>query len=223
MNKIFDFFDAAWCVNLQERVDRKENVIKQFQFIGLEDIVKFHYSSKPINRGVYRTRGAHGCAAAHMKIFKEAKSKGLKNFIIFEDDVVFDKDFKEKIKPILKDLEREDWDIFYFFKPQKGQNDLTGNRGEIIETYESGLSKITGTIFTHAYAINSKCLDILIEKLDPMYLWKNSDREVRSLDKAISNLGLNYFACNKNLTKQDPDSKSSIYPDIDHQKYGEDD
>jgi hypothetical protein len=208
-NKIFGYFDNVYCINLEKRIDRKVSVIEQFNSININNI-NFVNAIEPKNQGVYKTIGAHGCALSHLKIYELEKNKNSNNFIVFEDDVIFENNFNEKIKPIIENLKDVEWDIFYFFYPTKGLNDYNGNRGDIIKVYPSGLVKNYGSIFTHAYAVNKKCLNELKLKVSPEYIQKNNHIDIRSIDKAISNLNLNFFACNTNLTFQDPNSYSSI-------------
>lgn len=208
-NKIFGHFDKAYCINLKERIDRKESVLKQFQSVGLND-VEFIDAFSPNNEGIFKTKGAHGCALSHIYIYKKIKESNYENIIIFEDDLIFSENFLDLINPIVEDLKNLNWDIFYFFKPKKGSHDIHDSRGNIIETYESGLVKTSGTILSHAYAINIKCIDTLIEQTNPLYLEKHNDLHIRAIDKALANLNLNFFACHSDLIYQDENLFSSI-------------
>lgn len=224
-NKIFDFFDKAYCINLKERLDRKRSAQNQFKSIGLND-VEFIDAFKTDNEGVFLTKGAHGCALSHLYIYNKVKKERFDNVIIFEDDIIFCEEFLNKVNPILECLKNMDWDIFYFFKPQGGgKGDEMQKRGKILVEYSNEyndyLVKTSGTLFTHAYAINTKCLDTLIEKLSPDYLEKHNDINCRAFDKAIANLDLNFFACSSDLIYQDKNLYSSIneweFPSFKHQ------
>jgi len=194
---------------MPERADRKRHVTGQFKRIGLKN-VEFVQAIKPDDEGVFKRKGTHGCALSHRQLFHRAKRHALESILIFEDDVVFCEDFIEKISPILTELRTCDWDIFYFFKPRKGGHDLDGNRGDIIGSHHSGLVKTTGSIMTHAYAIHSRCIDLLIEKTNPEYMRDHIPFEIRAIDKAIAHLNLSCYACSTDLTYQNPDLHSSI-------------
>jgi len=198
---IFEYFDKAYCINLKDKVDRKISATNQFKNIGLNDVT-FINVTKPNNQGFFKSIGAYGCTLSHFKIYELANNENINNFIIFEDDVIFEADFINKINPIIEDLKKVDWDIFYFFQPKKGFNDLNGNRGNVIFRFPSGLVQTTGTILTHAYAINVRCLDKLIEKLNPNYIGEHNHIDIRIIDKAISNLDLNFYACSSDFTYQ---------------------
>lgn len=199
---IFNYFQTSYLINLKERSDRLKFANSQLNGVGIKDfnlVEAIRADSAP----PFKTIHAKGCAFSHLKTWREAKSQNLDNFIVFEDDVVFSPHFLSKIDLIIQDLKQVDWDIFYFFSPKKGRNDLNGNRGEIISSYDSGLVKTTGTILLHAYAVNTKCLDLLLEKLTPEYLEKHNHLDIRVIDKALPNLDLNFYACNIDLTYQD--------------------
>jgi hypothetical protein len=72
------------------------------------------------------------------------------------------------------------------------------------------LLQTAGTVKTHAYAIHSRCLDVLIEKTDPSYLSEHLPLEIRAVDKAIATLDLRFYACHSDLVYQDPGLFSSI-------------
>lgn len=207
--RVFGMFDRAYCINLAERFDRRRNAERQFESIGLQE-VHFIVGSRPPDEGVFRTQGTHGCALSHARIFRQAKEEGLESIVIFEDDVVFSEDFHARIIPILEDLKKVEWDLFYFFHPIKGAFDLKGDRGDVLASHPSGLLQTAGTVKTHAYAIHSRCLDVLIEKTDPSYLSEHLPVEIRAVDKAIANLDLRFFACRSDLAFQDPGLFSSI-------------
>ncbi len=202
-------FDRAYCINLAERFDRRRSAEKQFDSIGLHDVV-FIEGSRPADEGVFRTQGTHGCALSHARVFRHAKEEGFEAFVIFEDDVVFTEGFHERLFSILEDLKKVEWDLFFFFHPVKGGFDLRGDRGDVLASHPSGLLKTAGTVKAHAYAIHSRCLDVLIETIDPSYLSKHLPLEIRAVDKAIATLNLRFYACHSDLVYQDPGLFSSI-------------
>lgn len=205
----FGYFEKVYCLNLPERTDRKRHATEQFEKIGLRD-VEFVSAIKPIDKGVFRTQGTHGCALSHRLLFQKALSEKHNNILIFEDDVVFSDDFQERIESIIEELKKRTWDIFYFFKPRKGTYDLYRDRGDILSSHRSGLVRTTGSIKTHAYAIHHRCLEELLTKTDPDYLKENIPFEIRAIDKVIADLKLACFGCSTDLTFQDPDLPSSI-------------
>ena len=206
---IFGYFDKACCINLKERTDRRRHASAQFRRLRLPR-VEFVNAVAPPDEGVFRTKGTHGCALSHRSLFMKAKMERLNSLAIFEDDVVFRDDFATAIGPIVEDLRSVVWDVFYFFRPRKGANDLDGDRGDILQTRASGLVRTTGSTLTHAYAIHSRCVDVLLEKTDPAYLRDHTPFEIRAIDKAIAHLHLKCYACASDLTYQEPALLSSI-------------
>ncbi len=204
---IFNYFQTSYLINLKERTDRLQTTTRQLEGVGIKDF-NLVEAIRATTASPFKTIHAKGCALSHLKTWSAARTQNLDNFIVFEDDVVFYTDFLDKIEPIIQDLKTVDWDIFYFFAPKKGRNDLTGNRGEIISSSSSGLVKTTGTILLHAYAVNTKCLDVLLEKLTPEYLEEHNHLDIRVIDKALPNLDLNFYACNIDLAYQ---NKSLLY------------
>ena len=71
---IEEFFKGIYCVNLDERVERWEDAIKEFKKLHIENNVKRFSAIK-------HTNGAIGCRESHLNIIKEAK-KLKKNVVI---------------------------------------------------------------------------------------------------------------------------------------------
>ena len=92
----FDFFDAIYCINLDERTDRWEHSVKQFEKLGILDKVQRFSAIKPVHddrwnrptvwhdRWKYPLLGAVGCAESHKAVITLAKKRGLKNVMVFE-------------------------------------------------------------------------------------------------------------------------------------------
>jgi glycosyl transferase family 25 len=151
---INEFFEKAYCINLNRRPDRwltsseifKKNNINVERFtakdgneINLPSPYKFELAG----------------SISHLNLIKKAKQLNLSNVLIFEDDVEFiddiQKQFSEKIKNV-----PDDWDMIYF----------GGNH--IVEPLEinDGVYKIYWTYALQMYAVNSKFFDDLISFLE---------------------------------------------------------
>lgn len=148
MGVINDFFDAIYCINLDERLDRWEQVQTEFKKLGVENVKRFS--------AVRNEKGAIGCRESHLNIIKETKELGLKNVLIFEDDVLVLGEHLNKIESALNELKTLDWELFYF--------------GATVDPNVGRLSSVTPTIVrtnfaytTHAYAINNSIFDFILE------------------------------------------------------------
>lgn len=109
MNNPFDFFEEIYCINLDYRVDRWELVKKEFEKVGILDRVKRFSAIK-------ENDGRVGIIKSNLEIVKIAKSKGLKNVLVFEDDVKFlDNDTLDILEKSIKQLNNKNlpWKLFY--------------------------------------------------------------------------------------------------------------
>jgi hypothetical protein len=81
----WSFFKGhVFCINLEERPDRLEQVTKTLNEIGLLPYVEFYHPTRS------KISGAVGCYISHVTVLKMAKERGLKWCLILEDDLVFD-------------------------------------------------------------------------------------------------------------------------------------
>jgi len=78
-----DKIDAFIYINLDKRVDRKEEILSELNKVGIPEEKIYRVP------GVQCNFGALGCTLAHINALKFAKEKGFKHFIIFEDDFTF--------------------------------------------------------------------------------------------------------------------------------------
>jgi GR25 family glycosyltransferase involved in LPS biosynthesis len=202
MGYLFDSqFSNRYILTLKEYTNRHLHFKEQFKNAGIES-VKVIYGLKVLFKGCFKNTASRGITLTHLKVQKRALKELPAHVVIFEDDIEFVPNFKEKVEPILADLLKQDWDLFYFYKPQKGRYyDLDGDRGEVLESYPSGLLKITGTVHSHAYAINAKSLPKIVERYNIDYI-KNLHLQIRVIDKSLPSLRLKTFAANEDLVYQ---------------------
>ena len=105
--------------------------------------------------------GQIGCSMSHFEILKKAKKENLKNYLVFEDD--FNLEYEPDIlftylNKSISDLP-DDWDMFYL-----GCN-LDSSYGVFpIEKWSPNLYKLNSCHTTHAFSINSKIYDLILEK-----------------------------------------------------------
>jgi GR25 family glycosyltransferase involved in LPS biosynthesis len=107
LRNAFDFFDAIYCINLDDAADRWRSVSLQFERAGIAHRVRrFPAISTPESIHV-------GCALSHRAIVDEARRLGLNNVLVFEDDVILTYDAVTQLNLAVRELDGRDWDLFY--------------------------------------------------------------------------------------------------------------
>lgn len=168
------YFDEVYCVNLDRRGDRWEEVKKQFDKYNIRvrrfsavdgkdltyDDFYPYWKDKPYVEGklVFRpgdveNKFALGCLKTHLAIIKDAKKNNHNRILIFEDDIVLSNNFENEIYKI-KEL---NWKMLYLGATQYDWSNLfMGN----------GLYLSKNTYGTFAYAIDCSVYDLLISKIE---------------------------------------------------------
>ncbi len=88
--------DAAYCLNLPRRADRRERAAAQFRAAGLTDSVRFidAIDGATLDHPRAISDGQAGCAASHLAALRAAREAGERHVLIFEDDVELAPDFE---------------------------------------------------------------------------------------------------------------------------------
>jgi GR25 family glycosyltransferase involved in LPS biosynthesis len=158
--KLNEYFDKAFCINLDRRTDRWEEVQPIFQRENIE-IERFSACdgnkefSLPIVEGGAASNAELGGAKSHMDVIIKAKELGLKNVLVFEDDVDLIPNINEEFSKVLEQIPN-DWDMIYF----------GGNHVKSPQQVNDFVYKIYWTYAIQMYAVNSKFFDELINFLD---------------------------------------------------------
>ena len=166
--KINIYFDKIYCLNLDRRQDRWKKASEQFNRFNinverwsaidgdsLDNKLLDYYNPDGLKGeeasilGIPENKNAIGCLLSHLEIIKNAKEKGHRNILIFEDDVILSNNFLEEVKQI----EKLDWKLLYL-----GASQFLWNNIEI----KDGHYNCKKTLGTFAYAIDSSIYDDLI-------------------------------------------------------------
>jgi hypothetical protein len=146
---IFDYFDGGFYLNLDKRTERREAFEKRSKEAGFEVErypaiqLKEEDVPNPFNNGEWHIKIS--CTYSHFEMIREAKRRGWKNCVIFEDDCVFEDGFVDKVKKCIDELKDIEWDIFY----------MGGEPGGWCDSVSDNLAKCTAGMYaTHAYVIN---------------------------------------------------------------------
>lgn len=106
----------------------------------------------PLPHNWIHSPGAYGCLLSHVQVVRAAREAGAASVLIFEDDAVFDPQFKEKFSTFGKEVPA-DWDMLYLGALHKDAP---------IKVSEH-VSRITKANSTFAYAIRNTVFDEFIE------------------------------------------------------------
>lgn len=149
-----DYFDKIYCINLDKRTDRWEEVKNQFEKHNLQ-VERFSaIEGNPTGIETKIVPGHAGCVLSHLKVIKDAKEKNYKKILVLEDDVEFIDDLQERFKIYINQVP-DDWDMIYF-----GGN----HNGIPLEMVSDNVGRTKKTYTTHAYAIKGEDLfDVVIK------------------------------------------------------------
>jgi glycosyl transferase family 25 len=175
----FEFFEKIFCINLDERKDRWEKCLENFDKLEiLHKVERFPGIKFTHNDEKYKKfLGRAGCSLSHFEILKNAKNNNLSNYLVLEDD--FELAFEPKI--ILNNLDEsikempEDWDIFYL-----GGNLDNSYNIDPISKYSNHLFKLNSCHTTHSFAVNNRFYDLFLKNapdVKSIFNWVN-DNEV---------------------------------------------
>jgi len=112
------------------------------------------------NHEQFNKFGALGCYLSHVGIWQDAKQKGYKKILVFEDDVTFETNFIEELKNRIKYIPKE-YDVLFL---------------DVLKCYESKavnqyFKKILSLFFgTHSYIITEKAIDTMLKTIFPIEL-----------------------------------------------------
>lgn len=149
---INNYFDKAYCINLDRRPERWKEVDSEFKKHSLIVERVSAIDGNPDNIKTSIDPGAVGCILSHCKIVKEASESGFRQILIFEDDVVFDEELQEKFEQRYQQVPK-DWDILYF-----GGN----HNGIPLEMISENVGVTKKTYTTHAYAVKKSIFSTVI-------------------------------------------------------------
>jgi glycosyl transferase family 25 len=157
MKKLIGYFDRAYIINLPDRADRRQDVEHEFHKIGLEiptDKVRFYSAIRPGDKGAFPTVGLRGSFLSHREILRIAFRDGLRNVLVFEDDICFRIVNEHFVQQIIGAIPNEHWDVIYFGYLEPSDHFLTG---------EPLLAWSKPTQGGHFYAVNRDFIGKMIQ------------------------------------------------------------
>lgn len=97
--------DHIYVLNLDHRYDRWNHVSKQLETAGLtaERFSAIDGSASPLaGKHTFRTDGELGCLLTHTAAIQDAMMRGYERIAVFEDDVLFHRNFKSESSRLAK-------------------------------------------------------------------------------------------------------------------------
>lgn len=205
---INNYRGELFVLNLERRPDRKEEARQEFARVGLLHQVTWIKATDGKLLDFPRTisadqqivsQGDLGCTRSHLHCACVAMEEGHPWYGVFEDDVVFHKDFVELFPEFLKNVP-DDWDMIYF----------GGNHDQPLQPVNRYVSRMTRTFTTHAMIVRSTIYDALIDVLN----------RVEKVDVAICSLHARYncYVFQPHLAIQRPSYSDILerYADYQH-------
>lgn len=136
---MLDYFDSIFCLNLATRPDRWEAFLQEaVKLPGQPEIIR--WLGWPADGGY--TERSISASNSHFQAIQRAKAAGLKNVLIFEDDVEFHN--LEHLPAVIEQLSKTEWDLFY----------LGANVCNRITPEGEHLGRLSHAQAQHAYAVN---------------------------------------------------------------------
>lgn len=137
------------------------------------------YKDKPIGEGFVRfpnmievekkrktklieSAGAIGYIFSYVNILKDAKSRGFRNILILEDDILLDKDFDSKVQNFMNCVSPK-WKILQFGASQYGWKGIDDQSSRSKGYYQPRRIDDCATCGSFAMAINMEIADEIIE------------------------------------------------------------
>lgn len=152
---INEAFSHKFCINLDRRPERWEQMRAKFASSGIEGVRRFaaidgRQISVPENWS--DSPGAYGCLRSHLEIIEEARGIGAPSVLIFEDDAALDRHIQQKFKTYFQQVPA-DWHMLHF-----GANHMAAPL-----PVSENVVRITNANSTFAYALNHTVFDSFIE------------------------------------------------------------
>ena len=121
-------FDKVVCINLVNRLDKRAKTQTKFDELGISvewfnaveygfagDITRNLTSINPhFNRFNPKQPNEFGAAMSHYSVVKTALETGVEKLFVFEDDVMFRKDFNNHFNKYYDSLP-DNWDMFLLY------------------------------------------------------------------------------------------------------------
>jgi hypothetical protein len=141
--------DAAYCINLPRRPDRRQRAAAQFEAAGLSDRVAFFdaIDGSQLSHPGLVSDGQVGCAMSHLAVLRAAWEQGNAHVLVFEDDVELVPEFTPSLEAAVARCPAS-YDLCYAGGICR---DAWGN---YLYPFDDLLARVGSVSGTHAYIVN---------------------------------------------------------------------
>ncbi len=141
--------DAAYCINLRRRPDRRQRAAAQFEAAGLEPPVTFVDATDgaTLFHPKAVSDGQAGCCASHLALLRAAREKGHRHVLVFEDDVELAADFMARMATAFARCPAT-YDLCYVGAL------CVGSWGNFLHPFDEHLARVGSVTGLHAYILN---------------------------------------------------------------------
>jgi len=158
---LLEFFDCIRIINLADRSDRRKEVIRELDRVGLpleKGRVEIYTAFRPQHAGGFATVGARGCFLSHLEILRQAQKEKVRYLAVIEDDITFDPKFCNLKEPTAAAIAELDWDLLWLGHLEA----CNRNRELMFERHNKSL------LTTHFYAVNGKTIARIVDAFEAM-------------------------------------------------------
>lgn len=157
-------FERIVCINRDDRPDRWKKFLEGFNsivnspFKSVERVSAFTPDTVPIPQPIWYDAhgdGSWACYLSHMYQIKRAIDDGVKSLLIFEDDAVFEPDFRQHYDKFFFNVPNN-WEVVYLGGKHKRKPKMTA----------PWFSMCSDTVLHHAWGMRNKGLLKVYEHLN---------------------------------------------------------
>ena len=197
-------------------LNKPDNLLSEIRNYGLDPILVEGVNGKKLSSdeikentstygSIFAPLSVIGCAMAHIKVWKLFVESGAKYGIVFEDDVIFEDNFREELDKGIKNTPN-DFDILYLgcFGCQNNINFNTlqfANQGIIninAKFRNNYVNKPFSALATHAYVVSRKGVKKLLTYIEHN-IYTHIDLNIQTL---VSHNLINVYSFNNRIAYQ---------------------
>lgn len=148
--------DAAYCINLSRRPDRRRIAEAQFEAAGLSALVTFFEAidGKALTHAGALSDGQAGCCMSHLAVLRTALAQGHHNVLVLEDDIQLVEGFTARLATALARCPAS-YDLCYVGAICRA------SWGNFLYPFDDLLARAGSVCGTHAYIANLDCHPII--------------------------------------------------------------
>lgn len=224
-----DYFNQCYVITLPKRKEYIKNTFNQMNIIYTpfnailgKDLNKNKLISDGILKNSYLNENIIACSLSHLEVIRKFYNSSFNDYdtcIIFEDDIVLNKNHLKQMIKIMNNIPK-DWDLINL-----GRCWDTCTKDIQINNY---IVKSTDPLCTQSYGITRKCAKIIIDNfypirvpVDTFYVQLQTDNKIKiysSIDRVYEQIKSNGIN-NSTLGNYDSANQCKEYIDYKYIKY----